>query len=103
MPLQFLEQLFTTLRRDGILNSQRGVGGGYTLARPPEEITVLEVVQALDGRPGDEHVPHLTLAPRPGPRRAVGSAARARAVEPGLERLLGQRLRHVPGGDLLEL
>ncbi len=54
MPLQFLEQLFTTLRRDGILNSQRGVGGGYTLARPPEEITVLEVVQALDGRLGDE-------------------------------------------------
>ena len=52
MPVQFLEQLFSTLRRDGLLHSQRGVKGGYTLARPPEEITVLEVVQALDGKVG---------------------------------------------------
>jgi Rrf2 family transcriptional regulator, cysteine metabolism repressor len=54
MPVQFLEQLFSTLRRDGLLISQRGVKGGYRLARPPEEITVLEVVQALDGRVGEE-------------------------------------------------
>jgi Rrf2 family transcriptional regulator, cysteine metabolism repressor len=54
MPVQFLEQLFSTLRRDGLLVSQRGVGGGYRLARPPEEITVLEVVQALDGKVGEE-------------------------------------------------
>jgi Rrf2 family protein len=54
MPVQFLEQLFATLRRDGILQSQRGVGGGYTLARPADRITVLEVVQALDGRVGEE-------------------------------------------------
>jgi len=54
MPVQFLEQLFSTLRRDGLLLSQRGVRGGYTLARPPEEITVLEVVQALDGKVGQE-------------------------------------------------
>ena len=52
MPVQFLEQLFSTLRRDGLLSSQRGVKGGYTLARPPEQITVLEVVQALDGKVG---------------------------------------------------
>jgi Rrf2 family transcriptional regulator, cysteine metabolism repressor len=54
MPVQFLEQLFSTLRRDGLLQSQRGVKGGYTLARPPEEITVLEVVQSLDGKVGQE-------------------------------------------------
>ena len=54
MPVQFLEQLFSTLRRDGILQSQRGVKGGYTLARPADEITVLEVVQSLDGKLGDE-------------------------------------------------
>ena len=54
MPVQFLEQLFTTLRRDGLLQSHRGVKGGYTLARPPEEITVLEVVQSLDGKVGEE-------------------------------------------------
>ena len=54
MPVQFLEQLFSTLRRDGLLHSQRGVKGGYTLARPPDQITVLEVVQALDGKVGQE-------------------------------------------------
>ena len=54
MPVQFLEQLFSTLRRDGLLQSQRGVKGGYRLARPPEQITVLEVVQSLDGKVGQE-------------------------------------------------
>ena len=54
MPVQFLEQLFSTLRRGGLLTSQRGVKGGYTLARPAEDITVLEVVQVLDGKVGEE-------------------------------------------------
>jgi Rrf2 family transcriptional regulator, cysteine metabolism repressor len=54
MPVQFLEQLFSTLRRAGLLQSQRGVKGGYTLARPADRITVLEVVQALDGKVGEE-------------------------------------------------
>ncbi len=54
IPDQFLEQLFSTLRRDGLLTSHRGMRGGYTLSRPAEEITVLEVVQALDGKIGQE-------------------------------------------------
>jgi Rrf2 family transcriptional regulator, cysteine metabolism repressor len=54
IPVQFLEQLFSTLRRAGILVSHRGAKGGYTLARRPEEINVLEVVQALDGVVGQE-------------------------------------------------
>jgi Rrf2 family protein len=54
IPDQFLEQLFSTLRRDGLLASHRGSKGGYTLGRPAEEITVLEVVQALDGKVGQE-------------------------------------------------
>ena len=49
IPVQFLEGLFATLRRAGILQSQRGVKGGYSFARPPEELTVLEVVEALEG------------------------------------------------------
>jgi Rrf2 family protein len=54
IPEQFLEQLFSTLRRSGLLTSHRGMKGGYTLARPADEITVLEVVQALDGKVGQE-------------------------------------------------
>jgi Rrf2 family cysteine metabolism transcriptional repressor len=49
---QFLESLFVTLRRGGVLQSQRGVKGGYSLARPAEEITVLEVVELLEGEVG---------------------------------------------------
>ena len=54
IPEQFLEQLFSTLRRNGLLTSHRGMRGGYTLARDPEQINVLEVVQVLDGRVGGE-------------------------------------------------
>ena len=49
IPTQFLEQLVATLRRGGVLRSQRGVKGGYTLARAADQITVLEVVELLDG------------------------------------------------------
>ena len=49
IPVQFLEGLFATLRRAGILQSQRGVKGGYSFARPPSEISVLDVVELLDG------------------------------------------------------
>jgi Rrf2 family cysteine metabolism transcriptional repressor len=54
IPVQFLEGLFATLRRAGILQSQRGVKGGYSFARPPGEITVLEVVELLEGELGTD-------------------------------------------------
>jgi len=49
VPAQFLEQLFAVLRRAGVLGSQRGVKGGYSFARDPATVTVLEVVELLDG------------------------------------------------------
>jgi Rrf2 family protein len=49
VPVQFLEQLFAVLRRAGILSSQRGVKGGYRFARDPAEVSVLEIVELLDG------------------------------------------------------
>ena len=54
IPVQFLEGLFATLRRAGILQSQRGVKGGYSFARPPAEVTVLDVVELLEGELGAE-------------------------------------------------
>ena len=56
VPVQFLEQLFAVLRRAGILSSQRGVKGGYRFARDPATVTVLEVVELLDGPLGREAV-----------------------------------------------
>jgi Rrf2 family protein len=52
VPVQFLEQLFGVLRRAGIISSQRGVKGGYRFAREPSSVTVLEVVELLDGPVG---------------------------------------------------
>ena len=54
IPAQFLEGLFATLRRAGILQSQRGVKGGYSFARPPAEVSVLEVVELLEGELGTD-------------------------------------------------
>lgn len=48
-PVQFLEQLFAVLRRAGVVSSQRGVKGGYRFAREPASVTVLEIVELLDG------------------------------------------------------
>ena len=50
LPAKFLEQIFGTLRNGGIVHSQTGPGGGYTLGRPAEEITLGEVIRLLDGR-----------------------------------------------------
>ena len=49
IPNKFLEQILLTLRRGRILNSQKGPQGGYYLARPPEHITLAEVIRMLDG------------------------------------------------------
>jgi Rrf2 family transcriptional regulator, cysteine metabolism repressor len=49
LPLAYLEHLVAKLREAGLVNSTRGAHGGYQLARPPEEIDMLDVVQALEG------------------------------------------------------
>ncbi len=54
VPVQFLEQLFAALRRAGVISSQRGVKGGYRFAREPSTVTVLEIVELLDGPLGHD-------------------------------------------------
>jgi Rrf2 family protein len=49
IPLRFLENILGDLRNAGIIESRRGVEGGYLLARPPEEIALADVVRAVDG------------------------------------------------------
>lgn len=46
--LSYLEQLFARLRKQGLVSSSRGPGGGYRLSRPAENITVLDVISAVD-------------------------------------------------------
>jgi Rrf2 family protein len=49
IPLKFLENILAELRHAGIVRSQRGVEGGYWLARPAAEITVADVIRAVEG------------------------------------------------------
>lgn len=46
--LSYLEQLFARLRKQGLVSSVRGPGGGYQLGRPPEQISISEVIAAVD-------------------------------------------------------
>jgi Rrf2 family protein len=84
IPVQFLEHLFATLRRAGILRSQRGVKGGYRFARPSDEVTVLELVELLDGPLG---------AGATGVFGAAAEAARAVLAEATVASVAEQELR----------
>ena len=49
IPLKYLQQIMLSLKTAGFVESRKGPGGGYTLARPPHEITLAEVWRAADG------------------------------------------------------
>jgi Rrf2 family protein len=49
IPLNFLENILRELRRAGIVRTQRGADGGYLLALPPSEVTVADVIRAVEG------------------------------------------------------
>ena len=51
IPVRYLEQIFQRLRRAGLIHSKRGPGGGYTLAREPESITLREITFQTNGDP----------------------------------------------------
>lgn len=60
LPQPYLEQILLALKGAGLVRSKRGVGGGYILARPPDQITVAEIIRAVDGpiALGDFGQPH---------------------------------------------
>ena len=60
LPQPYLEQILLALKGAGLVRSKRGVGGGYVLAREPEEISLAQIVAAVDGPivAGDFGAPH---------------------------------------------
>ncbi len=50
IPPSFLSKIFQNLARAGYVNSTRGTGGGFTLVKNPEDITLLDIVEAIDGQ-----------------------------------------------------
>lgn len=49
VPIRYLEQLLLILKREGLIASTRGKEGGYTLIKHPGDVTILEIVETLDG------------------------------------------------------
>jgi Rrf2 family protein len=94
IPLKFLENILGDLRHAGIVRSQRGVEGGYWLARSAEEITVAEVVRAVDGP--------IANVRGVGPEQVqyAGSAARLREVWIAVRANLRAVLEHVTIADV---
>jgi len=64
LPQPYLEQILLALKGAGLVRSKRGVGGGYILARSPEDITLGQIVSAVDGpiTAGDFGQPHTNGA-----------------------------------------
>jgi Rrf2 family protein len=49
IPMKFLENILSELRRSGLVGSRRGSEGGYWLARPPKDITIADLIRAVEG------------------------------------------------------
>jgi len=94
IPVRFLENILLDLRHAGIVSSQRGVEGGYWLARPADEITVADVIRAVEGA--------IANVQGVGPEQVeyAGSAERLREVWIAVRANLRAVLEHVTIADL---
>jgi Rrf2 family protein len=90
---KFLLKALMPLVKSGVLRSERGQGGGYRLVRPARSITLLDVVEALDG-------PVRGEAPGVGGRGHAQLDGRLQKVCEGVAELVRRRLRRVTVADL---
>jgi Rrf2 family protein len=104
VPIRYLEQLFQRLRRAGLVVSKRGPGGGYVLARSPEQISLADVVRAVQGE--------VLLGPQdasPEPlgfiwdelRAALGEALASRTVASLCREAARRGVERAPGEPLM--
>jgi Rrf2 family protein len=96
IPLRFLENILVQLRQGGIVVSRRGAEGGYRLAQPADEITVADVIRAIDG-------PLAAVAgERPEKLDFAGTAAPLKDVWVAVRASLRDVLEHVTLADLAD-
>jgi len=94
IPPKFLENILGDLRQGGLVRSQRGTEGGYRLARPPEEITVADVIRVVEG-------PMASVrGGRPEDVEYAGHAEALRSVWIAVRSALRQVNEHVTLADL---
>ncbi len=94
IPIKFLENILSELRHAGIVASQRGAEGGYSLARPADEITLADVIRAVDGPLAN------VRGGRPETAEYVGAAAALRVVWIALRTNIRAVLESVTLADL---
>ena len=99
LPPDYVEQILLRMRRAGIVSSVRGARGGYTLARPPEEITVREVLQAAEKATFEVN---CTCHPVHAARCEPGATCTIRSVWQLLELRINEFLDGITLGDLLQ-
>ncbi len=96
IPVSFLENILTQLRSAGVVRSQRGPEGGYWLARPAEEVTLADIIRAVEG-------PLVGVrGQRPEEIEYIGSAEALQAVWIALRANLRKVLEHVTVADVAE-
>jgi Rrf2 family protein len=95
IPLQFLEHILLELKHAGIVRARRGAKGGYWLARPAEEVTIADVVRAVEGP-----IAHVQSAP-PESIEYRGNAAHLQEVWIAVRASLRTVLEHVTLADLV--
>jgi Rrf2 family protein len=109
IPARFLENIFGELRVNGLLGSRRGAEGGYWLARNPDDITLAEIIRAVEGplatvrgeaadeieyRGGAEPLRDVWIALRVNIRQVLESVTLADLVEGRLPEPIGRLARH---------
>lgn len=114
LPRKFVEAILADLRRGGLVRTQRGADGGYALARTSEEITLGQVLRAVDGplaevrgmRPHETtgegvsaHLPMVWIALRAAMRQVLDETTLAQVVTGRLPRQV-QRMADDPGAWL---
>jgi Rrf2 family protein len=95
IPLQFLEHILLELKHAGIVRARRGAKGGYWLARPAEEVTIADVVRAVEGP-----IAHVQSAP-PESIEYRGNAEHLQEVWIAVRASLRTVLEHVTLADLV--
>ena len=98
LPADYVEQILLRLRRAGIVNSTRGARGGYTLSKPPEEISVREVIAASELATFDLHCVSHPVGEE---RCSESQSCSIRPVWMMLQRKIDDVLESVHLGDLL--
>lgn len=96
IPLRFLLSILNELRHAGIVESRRGQDGGYRLAAPPDQVTVADIIRAIDG-------PLANVAgTRPEALELAGSAVALRDVWISLRSNIRAVLERVTLADIVE-